>query len=51
MRALRVVGLGIDGRTVVLETVAQRYGEPQERFALTVDDGLHASRARDVLVS
>ncbi|HKR51166.1 MAG TPA: septation protein SepH [Pseudonocardiaceae bacterium] len=48
MRALRVVGLGIDGRTVVLETVAQRYGEPQERFALPVDDGLHAAVRGDL---
>ena len=36
MRALRVVGLGIDGRTVILETVEQRSGERRERFRVRV---------------
>ncbi len=48
MRALRVVGLGIDGRTVILETVAQRSGERQEQFALPVDDSLHAAVRGDL---
>ncbi|MGH3755615.1 MAG: septation protein SepH [Pseudonocardiaceae bacterium] len=44
MRALRVAGLGIDGRTVILETVAQR----PEQFALPVDDSLHAAVRGDL---
>jgi hypothetical protein len=48
MRALRVVGLGIDGRTVILETVAQRSGEQQERFTLPVNDSLHAAVRGDL---
>jgi hypothetical protein len=48
MRALRVVGLGIDGRTVILETVAQRPGERSERFSVPVDDGLQAAVRGDL---
>ncbi len=48
MRALRVVGLGTDGRTVILETVAQRPGERPERFTLPVDDSLHAAVRGDL---
>jgi DUF3071 family protein len=48
MRALRVVGLGIDGRTVILEAVAQRPGERQERFTVPVDDSLHAAVRGDL---
>ena len=48
MRALRVVGLGPDGRTVILETVAQRSSEPPEQFTLPVDDGLHAAVRGDL---
>ena len=48
MRALRVVGLGIDGRTVILETVAQRSGERRERFTLPADEGLHAAVRGDL---
>jgi hypothetical protein len=48
MRALRVVGLGIDGRTVILEAVAPQSGERGERFTLPVDDGLHAAVRGDL---
>ncbi|HEU0087230.1 MAG TPA: septation protein SepH [Pseudonocardiaceae bacterium] len=48
MRALRVVGLGIDGRTVILETVEQRSGERRERFTLPADEGLHAAVRGDL---
>lgn len=48
MRALRVVGLGIDGRTVILETVAQRSGERRERFTLPADEGLQAAVRGDL---
>ncbi|MGH3914276.1 MAG: septation protein SepH [Pseudonocardiaceae bacterium] len=48
MRALRVVGLGIDGRTDILETVAQRSGERRERFTLPADEGLHAAVRGDL---
>jgi hypothetical protein len=48
MRALRVVGLGIDGRSVILEGVPQRSGERRERFTLPVDEGLHAAVRGDL---
>ncbi|HZA15853.1 MAG TPA: septation protein SepH, partial [Pseudonocardiaceae bacterium] len=48
MRALRVVGLGIDGRTVILETVPQRPGERPERFSMPVDDSLQAAVRGDL---
>ena len=48
MRALRVVGLGTDGRTVILETVTQRPGERRERFTVPVDDSLHAAVRGDL---
>ncbi|MGQ0717705.1 MAG: septation protein SepH [Pseudonocardiales bacterium] len=48
MRALRVVGLGIDGRTVILEAVEQRSGEQREQFTLPVDDSLHAAVRGDL---
>jgi Protein of unknown function (DUF3071) len=48
MRALRVAGLGIDGRTVILETVPQRPGERREQFALPVDDNLQAAVRGDL---
>lgn len=48
MRALRVVGLGIDGRTVILETVPHRSGERRERFSLPADESLHAAIRGDL---
>jgi hypothetical protein len=48
MRALRVAGLGIDGRTVIVETLTQRPGERRERFALPVDDTLQAALRGDL---
>ncbi|HYZ08195.1 MAG TPA: septation protein SepH [Pseudonocardiaceae bacterium] len=48
MRALRVVGLGIDGRTVILETVPHRSGERRERFSLPADESLHAAVRGDL---
>jgi hypothetical protein len=48
MRALRVVGLGTDGRTVIFETVAQRPGERPERFNVPVDDSLQAAVRGDL---
>jgi hypothetical protein len=48
MRALRVAGLGTDGRTVILETVPQRPGERREQFTLPVDDTLHAAARGDL---
>ncbi len=48
MRALRVVGLGTDGRTVILETVTQRPGERRERFSVPIDDGLQAAVRGDL---
>ncbi len=48
MRALRVVGLGIDGRSVILEGIPQRSGERRERFTLPIDDGLHAAVRGDL---
>ncbi|MGH3692617.1 MAG: septation protein SepH [Pseudonocardiaceae bacterium] len=43
MRALRVVGLGADDRTIILETSAAQPGAQREQFTLTVDDSLHAA--------
>ncbi|MGH3888772.1 MAG: septation protein SepH [Pseudonocardiaceae bacterium] len=48
MRALRVVGLGADGRTVILETVEQQSGEQRERFTVPADDSLHAAVRGDL---
>ena len=48
MRALRVVGLGIDGRTVILEVAAQPSGERPEQFTLPIDDGLRAAVRGDL---
>ncbi|MGH3980961.1 MAG: septation protein SepH, partial [Pseudonocardiaceae bacterium] len=48
MRALRVVGLGVDGRTVIVETVAHRSGEKRERFTLPADEALHAAVRGDL---
>ncbi len=48
MRALRVVGLEIDGRSVILEGIPQRSGERRERFTLPVDEGLHAAVRGDL---
>lgn len=48
MRALRVVGLGIDGRSVILEGIPQRSGERRERFTLPIDEGLHAAVRGDL---
>ncbi len=48
MRALRVAGLGTDGRTVILETVPQRPGERREQFTLPVDDNLQAAVRGDL---
>jgi Protein of unknown function (DUF3071) len=48
MRALRVIGLGTDGRTVILETATQRPGERRERFSVAVDDRLHAALRGDL---
>jgi hypothetical protein len=43
MRTLRVVGLGTDGRTVILEPVTRRPGEAPEQFTLAVDESLSAA--------
>ena len=48
MRALRVAGLGADGRTVILEAVAPRPGDRREQFSLPVDDTLHAAAQGDL---
>lgn len=48
MRALRVAGLGMDGRTVILEAVAHRPGDRREQFSLPVDDTLHAAAQGDL---
>jgi hypothetical protein len=48
MRALRVVGLGADGRTIIVETVAQQPSARRDRFALAVDDTLHAALKGDL---
>lgn len=43
MRALRIVGLGTDGCTIILET-----GDRRDRFTLVVDDTLHAAVRGDL---
>jgi hypothetical protein len=48
MRALRVVGLGADDRTIIMETVASQPGARRERFAVPVDDNLHAAVRGDL---
>jgi hypothetical protein len=48
MRALRVVGLGTDDRTIIVETVAQHPGARRDQFALAVDDNLHAALKGDL---
>jgi hypothetical protein len=48
MRALRVIGLGIDGRTVIVEPVTQRPGERREQFTVAVDEDLHAAVRGDL---
>lgn len=44
MRALRVVGLGADDRTIVVEAAGAR----REQFSLPVDDNLHAALKGDL---
>jgi hypothetical protein len=48
MRALRVVGLGTDDRTIIVETVAHQPSARRDRFALAVDDNLHAALKGDL---
>ncbi len=48
MRALRVVSLGVDGRSVILETVPSRSGEQRERFSVPADEALHAAVRGDL---
>ncbi|HXT44923.1 MAG TPA: septation protein SepH [Pseudonocardiaceae bacterium] len=48
MRALRVVGLGADDRTIIVEIVAQQSGARREQFALPLDDNLHAAVRGDL---
>ena len=48
MRALRVVGLGADDRTIIVETVSPRPGTQREQFTLAVDDSLHAALRGDL---
>ena len=48
MRALRVVGLGADDRTIIVEIVAQQAGARGEQFTLAVDDNLHAAVRGDL---
>jgi hypothetical protein len=48
MRALRVVGLGADDRTIIVEAVSQRPGTQREQFTLAVDDSLHAALRGDL---
>jgi hypothetical protein len=48
MRALRVVGLGADDRTIIVETVASQPGAVREQFILPVDDNLHAAMRGDL---
>jgi Protein of unknown function (DUF3071) len=43
MRALRVVGLGADDRTIIVETVSPQPGGRGEQFTLAVDDNLQAA--------
>ncbi len=48
MRALRIAGLGTDGRTIILETMPRRPGERRDQFTLVVDDTLHAALRGDL---
>jgi hypothetical protein len=48
MRALRVVGLGADDRTIIVETVAQQPSARREQFTLPIDDNLHAAARGDL---
>ncbi|HEX4100436.1 MAG: septation protein SepH [Pseudonocardiaceae bacterium] len=48
MRALRIAGLGTDGRTIILETVPPRPGDRRDQFTLVVDDTLHAAVRGDL---
>jgi hypothetical protein len=48
MRALRVVGLGADDRTIIMETVVPQPGARRERFTVPVDDNLHAAVRGDL---
>jgi Protein of unknown function (DUF3071) len=48
MRALRIAGLGTDGRTIILETVPPRLGDRRDQFTLVVDDTLHAAVRGDL---
>ena len=43
MRALRVIGLGADDRTIIVEITAQQSGARRERFTLPLDDALQAA--------
>jgi hypothetical protein len=43
MRALRVVGLGADDRTIIVETVSPQPSGRGEQFTLAVDDNLRAA--------
>ena len=48
MRALRVVGLGTDHRTVIVEIVAQQGKARGEQFTLPLDDNLQAAIRGDL---
>jgi hypothetical protein len=48
MRALRVVGLGAEDRTIIVETVTSQAGARGEQFTLPVDDNLHAAIRGDL---
>lgn len=48
MRTVRVVGLGADDRTIIVETVAQQPGGRRDQFTLAVDDTLHAALKGDL---
>lgn len=48
MRALRVVGLGPDERTIIVETAVSQPGARSEQFSLAVDDNLHAAIRGDL---
>jgi hypothetical protein len=48
MRALRVVGLGTDHRTVIVEIVAQQGRARGEQFTLPLDDNLQAAIRGDL---
>ncbi|MBV8996839.1 MAG: DUF3071 domain-containing protein [Pseudonocardiales bacterium] len=48
MRALRVIGLGTDDRTIIVEIVAQQGGARGEQFTLPLDDNLNAALRGDL---